>query len=173
MSKTLKEMMAADLRGRIASAGDFLVVALKPLDSEKTANLRRTLRSQGALLRQIHNRTARYALGPGQEPLSRHFKGPTAVALGRGEMVPVARAVLQAQREDALEVRGGWVDGEVLDAAGVSALSLSPDKPTLRAMICGAINGPARGIAASLQAVAGGIARCLQARVDKSGEPVS
>lgn len=173
MARALKEMMTADVRARLAQSPEFLVVGLKPLDSEKTFLLRQRLRAQGAVLRVVHNRTARHALGTSQATLGKLFKGPTAIALTRGEMVPVARAVLQAEREEALEVRGGWVDGEALDAAGVVVLSQTPDKATLRGMLLGAINGPARGVAVALQAVAGGIARCLKARIDKSGEPVS
>ena len=37
-------------------------------------------------------------------------------------------------------------------------------------MIAQAVSGPARSMASLLNAVAGGLARCIQARVDKGGE---
>ena len=55
-----------------------------------------------------------------------------------------------------------------LDAEAVDLLSKSPDKLTLRGMLAGVILGSARGIAASIHAVPAGIARCLQARIDKN-----
>lgn len=77
---------------------------------------------------------------------------------------------MEAARKKRIEVRGGYIDGEILDRAGVEALAGSPDKPTLRAMILGAVLGSGRGLAVAIQGVGGGIARCLQARIDESGE---
>ena len=77
---------------------------------------------------------------------------------------------MEAARKKKIEIRGGFVEGEYLDQAGVETLAGSPDKLTLRAMMLGAISGSARGIAASVNGVAAGIARCLQARIDQNNE---
>lgn len=173
MPSLMKQWMAEDVRQRVEKARDFLVVGLKPLSSEKTYQLRVKLRAAGGRIRVVHNRTSRQAMSGGQKDLSPFFRGQTAIATAEGDVIQIARALVVASRENSLELRGGWVDGEALDAAGVLALASSPDKQTLRGMILGGVMGPARGIAAALQAVGGGIARCLQARIDKSGEPVS
>jgi large subunit ribosomal protein L10 len=168
MSRELKRWMAEDLREALEDAADFLVVGLLPLDSERTTALRASLRRQGARLRVIHNRTARHALPERASRVAALFRGQTAIAFG-AEAIPVARAVVQAAREKQLELRGGFVEGELLDAPAVQALAASPDRGTLRAMALGAVLGPARGLAASLQAVAGGLARCLMEKVRKGG----
>lgn len=174
MSKELKRTMAEEVREALDASPNVLVVGLLPMDAEVNGALRNRLREQGANLRVIHNRASRFALDETRAPLGEYFVGQTALALTGTEteepdFIPVAKLLLEAARAQNVELRGGYVDGELLDKAGVEALATSPDKPTLRAMLCGAILGPARGIAASLQAVGGGLARCLQARIDEQG----
>ena len=173
MPKDLKQMMAAELKHELGQSPNLLVVGLRPMSAESNFNLRNRLREGGAQLRVIHNRTTRFALDEERRDLSQLFKGQTAIALAHDpetDFISLARTLVEAARAKSVEVRGGYVDGELLDSEGFHALALSPDKPTLRAMLAGAINGSARGIAVSLQAVGEGIARCLQARVDQSDD---
>ena len=170
MSKALKKMMADDLRKDLEGVDDLLVVRFKTMNAEQNFALRLAVREHGARLRVIHNRTARHALKDECKDLADTFKGQTAIAIG-GEPIPVAKALVDASEKETLEVRGGFIEGEMLDGEGVKILAASPDKPTLRGMLAGVIQAPARGIAASLQAVYGGLARCLQARVDEGGAP--
>ena len=172
MPKELKRIMAAEVKEQLDSSPNVLVVGLGAMDAATNLELRNTLRGQGARLRVIHNRTSRHALDESREGLAALFTGQTALALGtvETEFVPVAKSLADAAKKQSVIIRGGFVDGEFLDKAGVEELALCPDKPTLRGMLCGAILGPARGIAVSLNAVGGGIARCLSARIDKENE---
>ncbi len=165
MSKALKQMMADDLRADLEAADDLLVVGLLPMDAGTNEELRKRLREVGGRLRVIHNRTATHALGGDRKDLARFFGGQTAVAVG-GETISVAKTLVDAAKKKSVEVRGGIVEGEVLDADGVRTLAMSPDKPTLRGMIAAAILGSGRGIAVSVSAVGGGLARCLRAHAD-------
>lgn len=173
MPKELKQLMAAEVREELNRSPNLLVVGLRPMTADVNHALRCRMREQKAHLRMVQNRTSRYALDEARKELSPLFVGQTAIALAddpETDFISVAKALVEAARKKSVELRGGFVDGEVLDKAGFEALANSPDKPTLRAMLCGAILGPARGIAASMQAVGGGIARCIQARIDDSGE---
>ena len=51
-----------------------------------------------------------------------------------------------------LNVKGGFIGKEIYDAAKISEFSKIPGKKTLIAMLMSAINGPARQLAATLQA---------------------
>jgi large subunit ribosomal protein L10 len=169
----MKELMAAEVREEIERSPNLLVVGLRPMSASQDLELRNGLRQHGARLRVIHNRTSRHALDEERAALRGLFVGQTAIALAREpetDLIPVAKALVDAARKKTIEVRGGYVDGEVLDRAGVEALASSPDKPTLRAMILGAVLGSGRGLAAAIQGVGGGLARCLQARIDAAGE---
>jgi len=173
MSKELKNLMAEAVRADLRRSPDVLVVSFVGLDAAANFQLRRDLRGHGVRLRVIHNRSSRHALDAKRGGLGGLFLGQTALAVAeRAEVdfIPVAKALLEAERGKKIAVRGGFVDGELLDRDGVDALAKSPDKPTLRGMVLGAIQGPGRGIAASMQAVLAGLARCLRQRAEQGGE---
>ena len=171
MVQEIKLTMAEELRGDLEASPNVLVVGLTALDAGENHALRNTLRSYGARLRIIRNRTTRFALDEARKDIGAFFVGPTALTLVAQEdpdMVVIAKTLVDAEKKKRLEVRGGYVDGEVLDQAGVRFLAASPDKPTLRGMLAGVVAASARGLAVSLRGVGEGLARCLQARIDQS-----
>lgn len=173
MTKLLKSMMAEEVRAELTESDNLLVVGMLPMTADDNVALRNDLRGLGARLRVVHNRTSRFALDDAKKNLAQFFVGQTALTLVPGDdpdMVNIAKTIVLAAKKKKLEVRGGYVDGEVLDKQGVEFLSTSPDKQTLRGMLAGVIIGPARGIAMCLNAVGGGLARCLQAKIDKEEE---
>ena len=180
MSKDLKYMMAEAVKIDLDRSPDVLVMGMLPMDAEATVNLRSTLRSQGAQLRVIHNRTSRHALDDARKPLGDLFVGQTAIAVAREadvetDFIGIAKTLVAAAKKKHVELRGGCVDGELFDKVGFTDLANCPDKPTLRAMLCGAILGPGRGIAAIMNAVGSGMARCISEHAgdeagDESGE---
>ena len=77
--------------------------------------------------------------------------------------------LVEAAGKDFVELRGGFIEGDMVDAAGLRELAAIPDKPTLLGMLLAAVQGSARGLAVSVSGVGAGLARCLQARVDEAG----
>jgi len=176
MAKELKRMMADEFRQELDASPNLLVIGLNPMDAAANVDLRNRLRERGARLRVIQNRTSRKALDEGRRSLGGFFAGTTALTLVPGadpDMVSVAKTLVEIARQKRIEIRGGLVEGQILDRGGIELLALIPDKPTLRAMLLGTIMGPARGIATALNAVPGGLARCLKARIDKTQEQES
>ena len=168
MPKDVKLWMAAEVAGLLEESGDVLVVGLKPMDAEQAHGLRAQLREGGARLRVVHNRTSRFALDEKRRGLADHFRGQTALALG-GEVIALAKTLVEAAKKDFVELRAGFIEGDIVDAAGLRELAAIPDKPTLLGMLLAAVQGSARGLAVSLNGVGAGLARCLQARVDQAG----
>ena len=56
-------------------------------------------------------------------------------------------------------VKGGFCDGQVMDAAGIKSLSTMPNREGLLSMLAGSLNG-----------IVGGLAVALQGIVDKQDE---
>lgn len=170
MPNEMKQWMSDELRKELDASPNLLVIGLLPMDAAGNYDLRNKLRARGARLRVVHNRTSRHALDEARRPLGEFFEGSTGLALVPGaepDMGAVAKALLEIVKLKRIEIRGGFVEGQVLDKGGVELLARSPDKKTLRAMMCGAILGPARGLAGALNAVSAGLARCLKARMEK------
>ena len=64
-------------------------------------------------------------------------------------------------------IKAGFVDGKVIDVAGVNALAELPSKEVLLSMLLSAMQGPVRCLAVSLDATISGLARALQAVADQ------
>jgi len=173
MSKDLKYMMAGAIKEDLDGSDDVLVIGLLPMNAETTVALRSSLREQGVRLRVIHNRTSRHALDDARKGLADFFVGQTGIAVAQREetdFIGVAKTLVDAARKKQVELRGGFVDGDLFDKQGFEELASCPDKPTLRAMLCGTILAPGRGLAVALSGVASGLARCLDGHADGAGE---
>jgi large subunit ribosomal protein L10 len=64
-----------------------------------------------------------------------------------------------ADKVESFEIKAGFIDGGVIDAAKVNELASIPSKEVLIAKMLGSLQSPISGLAVALQAV-----------VDKSGE---
>jgi large subunit ribosomal protein L10 len=84
---------------------------------------------------------------------------------------PVAAAKVAedfAKGNDKFVILGGAMDGNVLDRAGVTAVSKLPSRDELIASIAGCIGAPASNIAGAIGAPASNIASILSTIEDKA-----
>ena len=178
MAKALKRMIVAEYERELDGLDGVIVLDTGPMTVEANQEFRRDLREKagGARLKIIHNRVGRLALERAlysQDPdaLKEALHGPSAIVFGGDGPIPIAKVLREWKRKfKPLRVKGGVAEGEVLAASEVDGLADLPDMPQMRGMLLSTVLGPARGIAASLQAVYGGIARALQARIDQEGD---
>lgn len=133
-------------------------------------DLRVKCREQHVELRVVKNRLARRAaVAADSGALEALFKGPTAIAFGLESPVEPAKVLTEfAKTNEKLRVKGGFVDGEVLSVQDVRALSDVPSRPELIAMIARGINGPATGLAGTINAVMSSLARAINAAAEKN-----
>lgn len=177
MAKALKRMLASQLEADLQDTSGLLLIDPGPMSVEAVMEFRRDLREKagGARMRVIHNRTARVAIDnlgfEGDVPaLKGQLEGPSAVVFGGEGAIPIAKVVKDwSKKLKQLKVKGAVADNEILVGGEAEALADMPDLPQLKGMLAGAIIGAARGIAGSLHAVYGGLARVIQARVDQEG----
>src|SRR2546425_1081686 len=82
----------------------------------------------------------------GLADLARFLTGPTAVVFGRDDPGVPARVLQEFIRQfRKLEIKGGLIAGEAVDADGVRALAALPSRGELLARAVGAIQAPLRG----------------------------
>ena len=139
--------------------------------AEATA-LRREIGPTGAGLCLAKKTLAQVAIRDAGIPLDlTQAAGTCALLVGSPEAtIAAAKAVerlWQKAKERKVTYRGAFFDGSAMSAAEAARIHEMPDKNTLRAMMCGAILGPARMLAVALREVPAANARALQARADK------
>jgi large subunit ribosomal protein L10 len=137
-----------------AEYNDFIFADYRGMTVEQITNLRKKLREQNASLKVVKNNFARIAFEDMKiDNVAEYLKGPTVVAMAKEDSNEVAKVLFDfIQDAPSLNVKGGLINKEIYDVPKMVAFSKLPGKKTLIAMLMSAINGPARQLAATLQA---------------------
>jgi large subunit ribosomal protein L10 len=143
-----------EFKARLDGVTTVFLTEYRGLTVQQLSELRKQLRAVSAEYKVIKNRLARLALGASKlEGLNGHLTGPTGVILSKQDPVAVAKTVHTfARTNQALAIKVGYVEGQVLPAAGLRALADLPSKDALRSQIVGALNGPLAQIVGLLAA---------------------
>lgn len=133
---------------------DFIFVDYRGLTVEQITALRDKLREKESQLKVLKNTFARVAFEEMKvTDVADYLTGPTAIAMVKEDANESAKILFDFAKDvPALQIKGAWVNKEVMDAAAIEAFSKLPGKKTLIAMLMSAINGPARKLAGTLQA---------------------
>ena len=151
-----------ELNADIKSAGSMVLSDFTGINVEEISVLRRRCRASGVTFRVVKNSLVSRAVeGTDLEGLKEHFTGPTAVAFS-DDMVASAKVVQEFFKEfGKLEVKAGYVDGQVIDQAGVKTLSDLPGREQLLGMVASSLQAPMSALARTLSATIAGLARAL------------
>jgi large subunit ribosomal protein L10 len=155
-----------DLKERLDGAKTVMVTEYRGLTVQQLSDLRKQLRGASAQYKIVKNRLAKLAMGDSElAKLGPHLKGPTGMVISKEDPVAVAKALHNfARTNQPLVIKAGFVEGQVLPASELKALSEMPSKETIRAQIIGAIQGPLVQLASLLQAAPREIAFVLSER---------
>jgi len=172
LTRAQKEEQVAFLKERVERANTMLAVDYRGLTVAQMTELRRKLRDAGE--GQIDYRVAKNTLlrraiaGTGFEGLGRFLDGPTAVAFAFEEAGSAAKVLVDyAKDHEKLGIKGGVVEGDVVDLAGIQALAKLPGKHELRGMLAGTLQAPLRNVAGTLYALLGHVRNALEQRQQK------
>ncbi|HEY5195126.1 MAG TPA: 50S ribosomal protein L10 [Solirubrobacteraceae bacterium] len=164
------EALAAEIDGSDA----VFAVDYRGISVAQAAELRSRLREVDATFQVVKNSlTERAADQVGAESLKPLLSGPTALTFVRGDAALAAKAVAdQARATQLLPFKGGLMDGEVVDADQIRAISRLPSREVLYGQLVGVVASPISGLVRTLSALVGGLAVALsQVREKKeSGE---
>ena len=169
LTRTEKEQQVELLRERVLRANSMLAVDYCGLNVAELTDLRRQLRALGE--GEVEYRVAKNSLlrrateDSEMAALEAFLSGPTAVAFAFEEPSAVARVLVDfAKDNEKLEIKGGVVEGELMDAAAVERLAKLPTKLELRGMLAGTLQAPMRNLAGTLQALLGQLRNALDQR---------
>ena len=167
-----KAVMIDELRTTLRGTDLVIVTDYRGLTVGQMQTLRRDLRAAGGQFKVAKNTLLRLAAErEDQADLTALLDGPTGIAFADGDMVTVAKALTTfARTVDALEVRGGLMNGKGISAAEVGALASLPSREEMLAKMLGSMQAPATNLVGVLSGVARSLAYVLQARVEQLQE---
>ena len=174
MNREQKAATIEALATEIDESQAVFAVDYRGISVAQAAELRSKLREADATFTVVKNSlTERAADQVGAESLKALLSGPTALTFVRGDAALAAKAVAdQARATQLLPFKGGLMDGEVVDADQIRAISRLPSREVLYGQLVGIVASPISGLVRTLGGLLGGLAVALgQVREKKeSGE---
>jgi large subunit ribosomal protein L10 len=169
MKKEEKKLVVSSISNSLASSNSLVLGHYHGITVAEMSEMRRAMRKAGVSVRVAKNTLIRLALkGSRFEVVSPLLKGPTILACSE-DLIAAAKVMSEfSKKNDKLIILGGSLEGQFLDAKGISALAELPSLDELRGKLLGIINAPATRVATILQAPASQLARVLQAYADKN-----
>ena len=156
-----KQQVVADLAELIKASASGVVVNYQGITVDKDTALRKALREAGVKYVVMKNTlTGRACEMCGYGDMKQYLNGMTAIAISANDPIAPAKILKEyADKIDSFKILAGYIDGEVIDVAGVENLASIPSKEVLIAKFLGSIKSPVYNFAYALQAV-----------LDKNGE---
>lgn len=174
MNRQAKEAAVTELEGRLSRAKAALIANYSGLTVAAVSEIRRVFRDAQVDYKVVKNTLIRRVLkGSAREKLSDVFTGPTAVAFKYDEEFgTLGKAAKELAKKFAkFEVKGGFVENEVLQGAGaVDTMAALPTLDEARAQLLGVINAPAAKLLAQLNAPASHLIGVIHAKSEKDSE---
>lgn len=160
MNRDQKAAVIDKVADEIRKSEAVFAVDYRGISVKQSADLRVALGEADASFRVVKNRlTIRAADDAGAESLKPMLEGPTALTFVRGDVATAAKALATFRREhQLLEFKGGTLNGSVLSAEDVAALSRLPAREQLYGQLVGVIASPVGGLVRTLNALIQGLA---------------
>jgi large subunit ribosomal protein L10 len=166
-AKTIEET-----RQRFAKARGVVFTEYRGLKVSELQQLRKNLSTTGGEFHVIKNTLFRIAAGDAAAGLPEEMtSGPTALAFVYDNEAECAKALLDySKTHPHLVVKGAILDGALMDAKQVDALSKLPPRDVLIAQLIGTIAAPLSGLVGVIESLYADPIRVIGAVADKVGE---
>ena len=152
-----KKQIVAELKEQLSNAKSIILVDYRGITVSEDTALRKSFRNENVTYKVCKNNLLKRALEQLNITLEdKMFEGTTAIAFSQDEVAP-ARIFCKATKDlNKMEVKCGVVNGKVMNANEVEALSKVPSKDVLIAMLLGTLQAPVSSLARALNLIAEG-----------------
>jgi large subunit ribosomal protein L10 len=163
MNRDQKAAVIEEVAREIDAAEAIFAIDYRGISVKQSAELRGRLDEAGASFRVVKNRlSVRAADQAGADSLKSLLEGPTALTFVRGDAAVAAKELAAFRREHGLlEFKGGTLDGDVLSAEDIDAISRLPARDVLYGQLVDVTASPLNGLVRGLAGLLSGLASQL------------
>ncbi|NCB32456.1 MAG: 50S ribosomal protein L10 [Erysipelotrichia bacterium] len=150
-----KKNVVTEISGKLKNTTSAVVAEYRGLSVSEVTELRRALLSENVEMKVYKNTLAAKAADEaGFGDLKNVLTGPNAIAFGEDETAAARVMAKFAKRHKALILKGGIVEGKVVDAEVVNQLAALPNREGMLSMFLSVLQAPISSVARVLNAVA-------------------
>jgi large subunit ribosomal protein L10 len=168
MDRNEKSEVVSTLNASLKQMGVVVITRNLGMSVAQSTDLRQKMRDAGAAYKVTKNRLVKIAIqDTDYAAIGDLLTGPVGLATSADPVAAAKVAVDFAKTNDKLEIVGGAMGAQLLDAEGIKALASLPSLDELRAKLVGLIQAPASKLATVTQAPAAQLARVFGAYAAK------
>ncbi len=151
-----KEQVVELIAGKLQTSKSTIVTDYRGLNVAQVTELRKKLRESNVEFKVLKNTLTRLATAKtNYTELDNVLAGPTAIAFCEEDAVTAAKILVDfAKKNDALEIKGGIIEGQVVTVDQIKAIASLPSREGLISMFLSVLQAPVRNFALAVKAVA-------------------
>lgn len=150
-----KEELVSHIQDKLKDSSSSVVVEYRGLSVQKVTELRRLLREENIEFKVYKNTMVTRAAEKARlNDLNEYLTGPNAIAFSDDAVAPSRILAKFAKKNDKLVLKGGVVEGKVVDATTLKSLATLPNRDGMLSMLLSVLQAPVRGFALAVKAVA-------------------
>ena len=151
-----KKAKVEQLTEIIKNSVSGVLVDYKGITVEEDTKLRKELREAGVVYKVYKNTLIKRAIAGTQfEGMADLLEGPTAIAISTDDATAPARVLAEnAKKMDALELKGGVVDGTFYDSKMIQVIANIPSREVLLGRLFGSMQSPVANFARVIKQIA-------------------
>ncbi len=165
LTRARKEELVAQYEALLSDSQAVVMTTYLGLNVPDIEALRNSVREAGGRFMVAKNTLLKRAFGAAGYPLPEEaLSGSTAIAFALDDPPAVAKAIVEfAKKHDAVQVKVGFLEKQMLTADEVQALAALPPLPVMRGQLLGTIMAPASQLARLLAEPGRQVAAVLKA----------
>lgn len=158
-----------ELKQRVEQTQGIYLAEYKGLNVKAISELRGKIREAGAEMIVAKNTLLNLAItGTAAEGLNAYLQGPNAAIFCDTDALAPAKVIQEfAKTHDQVVWKGGYVDGTVVDAAGMQRIADLPSRQEIVAGVVGGVAAPLSGLVNTLGGVVSEFVFTLQSICDQ------
>ncbi|SEO76769.1 LSU ribosomal protein L10P [Amphibacillus marinus] len=158
MSKVIekKQQVVSEIASKFQDSQSTILVDYRGLDVAEVTELRKQLREAGVEFKVYKNTLSRRAAEQAElSELNEVLVGPTAIAFSNEDVIAPAKVLNNfAKNHEALEIKGGVIQGNVATLDQIKELADLPNYEGLLSMLLSVLQAPVRNFAYATKAIA-------------------
>ena len=150
-----KKEMVAQISEKLKTAQAGVLVDYRGLTVSEDTELRAKLREADVEYKVVKNTLTRFAIKEvGLDAMDEFLNGPTSLAVSYTDPILPAKIIAEfAKKNENLQIKSGFLNGEVIDIAAINSLANTPSLEVMYATIMGSLKAPVSALVRTLQAI--------------------